>query len=1265
VSTDTDDGQAGEGSRAQGRSFLDGGGELGALIRAKDWAATPLGPIAGWPQSLRTTLGILLNSRYPMFVFWGPRLVKIYNDGYRPITGHKHPWALGREAAEVWPEIWDDIKPLIDRALAGQPTWSDDLMLFMERNGFPEEVYFTFSYSPVPDESGGVGGMFCACTETTRKVLGERRLRTLHDLAAGPADARTRDDACRLSAEVLAANRADIPFALVYLMDADGSARLAAATGVGSAGGIAPPRIPPEDATGGWPVPEVARLRVPKLVTTLGQTFAEVPEGPWAERPSAAMVLPLVEKGLERGVGAIVLGVSSRRPFDAEYREWFGLVATQVGASITNAGAAEEERRRTAALAEIDRAKTVFFSNVSHEFRTPLTLLLGPLEEALGRPDRTLAGADLETSYRNALRLLKLVNGLLDFARLEAGRVAATFEPTDLASLTTELASHFRSAIERAGLRFEVQCEPLPDPLFVDRDMWEKVVLNLLSNALKFTFDGHVRVALRGTPGGAELTVEDSGIGIAPEDLPRLFERFHRIEGARARTHEGSGIGLALVHELVRMHGGTVRAESERGRGTTFVVSLRAGRDHLPPDRVAAAAGERARASAAPAFVDEAVRWLPGAAADGAPPAPARPGRRIVVADDNADMREHLVRLLGQTWRVEAAANGAEALAALHREPADLLITDVMMPGLDGFGLLRAVRSDPACKELPVIMLSARAGEEARIEGLAAGADDYLVKPFSARELIARVASQLEAANARALVTAERDRLRALLTQVPAIVNFLKGPDLVFEFAHPLAVKAVGGRPLLGRPLLEALPEHAGQPYVEMLRQVYATGEPVGGTQSLVRLWQPGSGTYQDRYWNFLYQPVRSATGEIEGVMTFDLDVTEQVQARRQLEEQASALASAREAAEVASRVKDEFLAVLGHELRNPLAPISTALEVMRLRGLQTREQEVIARQVGYLTRLVDDLLDVSRITRGMIELQRRPTELAPIVARAMELASPLLEQRHQQVELEVADRGLAIDADPDRLTQVVTNLVANAAKYSDPGSRIRVCARRDGGEVELAVRDQGIGMARDMLERVFEPFVQEAQTLDRSRGGLGLGLTIVKSLVERHGGRVLATSDGPGRGSVFVVRLPALAADVPPRAVHDVAAAVPGAPEPGGRILVVDDNRDAAEMLKEVLQRLGHTVAVAHDGPSALDIASTFRPGLALLDIGLPVMDGYELAQQLRGRVAASSIRLVALTGYGQEADRQRSAEAGFERHLVKPIDLHHLRAVLQGLAR
>ena len=428
--------------------------------------------------------------------------------------------------------------------------------------------------------------------------------------------------------------------------------------------------------------------------------------------------------------------------------------------------ALHELRQVNVKLAELDVAKTAFFNNISHEFRTPLTLMLGPLEDELAELANSGSSARrvrVDTAHRNCLRLLKLVNSLLDFSRIEAGRMEAIYEPTDLANLTAELASNFGSAADRAGLTLTVDCPPLGEPIYVDREMWEKIVLNLLSNAFKHTFEGGIAVRLRWIDRSAQLTIEDSGVGIAAEELPRLFDRFHRVKGALSRTHEGTGIGLALVQELVHLHSGSVRVESEVGRGSRFIVTLVAGTAHLPTDKVAAEAQVPATSRRAEAYVQEALHWsvtpidvqFPDSAGV---PAPQLPKARVLLVDDNADMRRYVARLLSDVYEVVAVADGQEALDAARASPPDLVLSDVMMPRLDGFGLVRALRADERTRTLPIILLSARAGEEAAVESLGTGADDYLVKPFSARELLARVRTHVELARERRAWESELER---------------------------------------------------------------------------------------------------------------------------------------------------------------------------------------------------------------------------------------------------------------------------------------------------------------------------------------------------------------------------------------------------------------------------------------------------------------------------------------------------------------------------
>ena len=1208
--------------RIQPREWLAGGGDIGALMRSMDWSTTRLGAIDDWTPSLGSAVGICLGSRFPIVMYWGPDRVVLYNDAYADILGKKHPWALGRPCREVWSEIWDVIGPMLDGVMTrGEATWSDDQVLFLERRGYPEECYFSFSFSPVRGADGSVEGIFTAVIETTRRVLGERRLRTLRDLAARAAAAADEEQAWKGAIEALEANREDFPFALLYRADENGqTAQLAGAAG----------------AEAGAQVPLVIDL-------------AAAPEGLWPNDRPGATVLPVSRPGVP-AYGYLVAGLSARRAFDEEYRAFLDLVADHVATGIANARAYEEERKRANALAELDRAKTAFFSNVSHEFRTPLTLMLGPLEDVLARPAGHESSADrdlLTLVYRNGLRLQKLVNTLLEFSRIEAGRVQATYEPTDLGALTADLASNFRSACERAGLRLLVDCPPLAEPAYVDRDMWEKVVLNLLSNAFKFTLAGEIAVAVAATSDSFELAVRDTGIGVPAGEMDHLFERFHRVKGARARTDEGTGIGLALVHELVKLHGGSIRVESRPEAGSTFTVSIPKGKAHLPADRIA---GARTLASTAPGagpFVEEALRWSPDTGNPaGAPAATADQGARVLWADDNADMRDYVGRLLSARYDVEAVADGEAALRAARERPPDLVLADVMMPGLDGFGLLRELRADARTRELPIILLSARAGEESRVEGLAAGADDYLIKPFSARELVARVESHLKMARIRReaaeAVRASEARFREMADTAPATL-WIADPTGCCTFLSRGWYVFTGQTPetALGFGWTDAVhPDDRGR-----ARDIFLAANEAREPFALDYRLRRADGEYR---WSIdAGRPRFDPSGGFLGYVGSVIDITEHKRAEDTLRE--------------AGRRKDEFLAILAHELRNPLAPLRNALEIIRLSDeRQAREQarDMMVRQVGHMVRLVDDLLDVSRITRGKVPLHKAHVGLALIVGSAVETARPLVEGGGHELTVTLPPEPIHLHGDPTRLAQVLSNLLNNSAKYSDRGGHIALRAERRGGEVAISVQDDGIGIPAEELPRVFDMFSQVDRSLERSQGGLGIGLALVKGLVEMHGGSVEARSEGAGRGSEFIVRLPVVAEGPASEQAEGADRAKVAAPR--RRVLVADDNPDSTESLEALLKFMGSDVRVAHDGLQAVQVAAEFRPELILMDVGMPGLSGLEATRRIRAQPGGETVRIFALTGWGQEPDKHRSAEAGCDGHLVKPIDPAALRKLL-----
>ena len=883
------------------REFLAQAGQVGDDLLDVDWAATPLGPMEGWPNALTTVVRVLLTSRFAMWMAWGPDLTFLCNDAYRRDTlGQKYPWALGRPAREVWAEIWPEIGPRIETVLiTGEATWDEGLMLLLERSGYPEETYHTFSYSPLPDDDGAIAGMLCVVSEDTKRVITQRRMGTLRELGSASSGVREEREFLDTAGDVLAGNQRSLPFTIVYLFD-DGEAHLACSSGIAEGHPAAPAVIGLGEPDAPWPAGDLAHGR-DALLPLNDERFGELPTGDWDEPPARALVLPLLQPAHERPYGFLVAGLNRYAPLDAEYRSFIELIAQHLSAGLSAARTYDAERRRATQLEELDRAKTAFFSNVSHEFRTPLTLMLGPLQDALGDP-AGLSPDRLELVHRNAMRLLKLVNGLLDFSRAEAGRMRAEFRPTDVAKLTVDLASTFREATDRSGLELVVDCEPPPQPVYVDRDLWERIVLNLMSNAFKATLEGSIEVRLRSVDDHVELSVKDTGSGIEPAEMERLFQRFHRVRSV-ARSYEGTGIGLALVKELAELHGGTVAATSTVGEGSEFTVTLPFGSSHLPADQVYADSVEPA-ASVAALFVEEAMSWVepsddrltPGVLPAVGAAAASEVRSRVLIADDNPDLRRYLTTLLSAQFDVEAVSDGDAALRVIRDRPPDLLISDVMMPGRDGYELVEALRSSPEAPDLPIILLSARAGEEAAIEGLQAGADDYLPKPFSGRELLARVRAHLDLSTLRreaaADLRAEQRRLEQTVQQLPAGVMLAEAPSRRIVMSNRAAAEILGHgiRPHQGG-------EYDGYELLTLQRQRLKRDEGPLARAMLAgeivedqdMLYVRGDG--RTIVVRISAAPVRDEEGEVVGGVLVFQDVSERVRTERLLGAQRDILA--------------------------------------------------------------------------------------------------------------------------------------------------------------------------------------------------------------------------------------------------------------------------------------------------------------------------------------------------------------------------------------
>ncbi|HEY8915648.1 MAG TPA: ATP-binding protein [Chitinophaga sp.] len=1122
--------------------FLAGGGEMGARIREYDWASTPLGPVDTWPQSLRTCIRIMLTSRQPIWIGWGKELIKFYNDPYKAIVGGKHPWALGCPASVVWKDIWKDIEPMLQQVMQkDEGTYVESQLLIMERNGYAEETYYTFSYTPIPGDDGGTAGMICANVDNTDRIISERQLKTLTQLGKRLSGLQAGRDVIQQTIYTLEENPQDFPFALFYTVS-DNRATLINATDLGDAAPQAPAEIDLDAPGLGALLQKAALLRQPQVLNGLEAIMGAMPMGSWTIRPGKAVILPIVSATAKEPYGFLVAGFNPYRLPDEKYLGFCSLIMDQILSGFADVHILEEERKRAAALAEIDRAKTAFFSNISHEFRTPLTLLLGPIEEAMQNPALDAGHkAELDIAYRNALRMQKLVNTLLEFSRIEAERVDGKFTRVDICRLTQDLASTFRSAVEKAGMALNISCGYSEAEVYVDVEMWEKIVLNLLSNAFKYTNQGHIDVQIQVADDQVLLSVTDTGIGIAADQLDKIFNRFHRVENIQGRSQEGTGIGLAMVKELVKIHKGNISVSSRPGEGSTFTVMIPTGKAHLEDGRIEENDANAGISKQADTFLQEALKWLPeaphheavindisGTTVENNPPI-----YKVLLADDNADMREYVQRLLAHQFRVITAVNGEEAFSKMLQYKPDLLLSDVMMPKLDGFGLLQQVRNHPDTRHTPVIFLSARAGEESKVEGLDAGADDYLVKPFSARELLARVEANIKIAKSR---IAAENNMRNMLMQSPIPMVLLRGNAFSVEMVNERALELWDKEHenAINKPLLEVLPELAEQGFGQILHEVYTSGVPYHGNEVSLTLIR--SGKPEQVFLNFIYAPLRDAHNTVTGIIAVGVDVSEQVIARRvareyttlleqEVKKRTHELQELNIALQQSNEDLQQFAHVASHDLKEPVRKIKTFSNRLQYEygDLLPEKGKTFLDKVQHATERIFSMIE-GVLAYSTLNAAEQPIEKIDLNKTLASIEEDL-EVTIQQKNARIIRSGLPIVEGASILIyQLFYNLINNSLKFARtdelPVIRITSSTLHEGGQdyVEVAITDNGIGFEQEYAKRIFDTFTR-LNAKDKFEG-TGLGLALCKKIVERHHGSITATGIRD-EGAVFTILLP------------------------------------------------------------------------------------------------------------------------------------------------
>ncbi|KAG8828010.1 hypothetical protein FRC19_010518 [Serendipita sp. 401] len=1307
-----------------------GGPTMVEMVEHFPWENTDLGPREEWDVCLRQAVDLTLNSPFPVSVWWGPDLTLVYNDAYAAMSTTKHPFILGQKGQVAWGELWDILGPAVHECIKGNAVYKYDDLLFMDRleseEQSLEESYHSWSWTPIIDSRGHFVGLYNATFETSQKVVAERRLNTLQLLGSNTATAQNKETFCQAALATLEENDKDIPFAAFYLSDpsnADSeptksdttpqnagaplpafdsiklSLRLGGTIGLSEDFEYIPQNLnivvhpmespllnPPTQFR--WPIQQAIRDKQPIRVAIPHHVSDGIQRRRgWGDRPSHAVVIPIAGDGDARPLGVLITGLNTRRSFDADYSKWVDVLRSSMSSLLAASIAREDEVKRAERLAELDAAKTALFSNASHELRTPLTLIGGPIADCMAEVKDAKIKAKLATAARNIDRLVRLVDSLMDFSRLEAGRLEGRYSPVQFGPYVAELASVFRPVIEKANLNFTITYDPDETrAVLIDQDYMEKIIFNLIGNAFKYTLTGSIAVEVVYSEKDASLIVRDTGVGIPEADLPRIWDRFHRVE-ATSRSHEGTGIGLSLTKQFVHLHAGTIHvssitpSEGSSDHGSTFTATFPLGKDHLPASQLVYDAPSSKKQSYAKGIVAEAARWRQ--TGDSMTPSDSDesyssldghryfdlsfdPEDLVLLVDDNQDMLEYIKGIFGRYCHVRIANNGQVALEMARRFSPQLIISDVMMPILDGFGLVAAVKADPLLQAIPIILLSARAGDSNRAEGILCGADDYIPKPFSSRELLARANLQIQLGKRKRDMEyrfQERTKEVQILTDLSPVGLFrvdnegnmlqcndrfreLSGLGLAREsqwldFVHQDYHSQVGVA------LNEALQkQHEGS-----VDFVFSNGIWV---KCSFRWWKHGLvGTVTDMTVTRLY----------EESLTKRADEAEE----RRIE------------AEERRRGQELLVDVTSHELRQPVSAVINCAGVVlgnlsRLRKVlgeceeQKQRFEVTRELLSEIDEdleslnaielcgiaqghIVNDILTLSRMQLHMLTLQE---STFPFIREVRQVCSILFnEMRSKGIKYSlifgdsIQRLGIKyVSADKIRFGQVIINLLSNAIKFSQISTEKSISitvdvsrhpptddsckypadiadneepipiGRRVPIQVYVSVKDSGPGLQPKDLELLFQRF-QKGTNSEVVFGGSGLGLFVSRKICDLLGGKIEVDACSiAGNGSIFRFYVLMYTESTPlqhttkPQNLGETNASPPL------RVLVAEDNQVNRRILVRQLKTNNCIPSAAINGAEAVEFVTKAADepfDCILMDCEMPVMSGLDATRELR----------------------------------------------------